>query len=96
MFLPVPLLRIIWFYINYHVLLLSSFTGGLAIAVPGDIKGYYEAYKDHGELPWKRLFEPSIKLARYGFTVTDDLGGAIASREEAVRNTPNMRYLLIM
>ncbi|XP_072046842.1 glutathione hydrolase 1 proenzyme-like [Amphiura filiformis] len=72
-----------------------STRGGLAIAVPGDVKGYYEVHRDHGRLPWKRLFEPSIRLARDGFAVTDDLGGAIAGREEVIREEPNMRNLFV-
>ncbi|KAL0480377.1 glutathione hydrolase, partial [Acrasis kona] len=37
--------------------------GGLAIAVPSEVKGLYTAHKQYGKLDWKVLVEPAINLA---------------------------------
>lgn len=52
---------------------------GLAVGVPGTVAGLYLAWTDHGKLPWKRLVEPAIRLARDGIIVTDDLARSLES-----------------
>ncbi|HOC17606.1 MAG TPA: gamma-glutamyltransferase [Vicinamibacterales bacterium] len=49
----------------------------LSVGVPGTVAGLHLAWSEHGKLPWKRLVEPAIALARDGFTVTDGLARSL-------------------
>ncbi|CAE6470101.1 unnamed protein product [Rhizoctonia solani] len=60
-----------------------SQVGGLAVAVPGELRGFEVLHKRYGKLPWKKIFEPVIKLAK-GFQV---------SRELAKILTGNLTYI---
>lgn len=64
---------------NMHVLV-----GGLAVAVPAELRGLEMAWKKWGKLEWRQLFEPVIKLAREGFPVTATISAAIQSSKEAI------------
>ena len=37
--------------------------------MPGQMAGFWEAHQRFGKLPWKDLFEPSIKIAEEGYVV---------------------------
>ena len=56
----------------------SHFSAG----VPGTVAGLWRAHQDYGRLPWKRVVEPAVRLARDGFRVTYDLAGLLAARKE--------------
>lgn len=63
--------------------------GGRAAGVPGNVRMLALAHSKHGKLPWARLFEPAIRLARDGFTLTPRGHDAIATwRSEALMLTP--------
>ncbi|URE00502.1 Gamma-glutamyltranspeptidase [Musa troglodytarum] len=44
--------------------------GALSVAVPGEIAGFYEAWKQYGKLPWKRLVMPAANIAEKGFRIS--------------------------
>lgn len=54
----------------------SSLVGGLAAAVPGELRGLEELSRRWGRLKWEQLFRPAIKYAEGGFTVNMDLDAA--------------------
>lgn len=41
--------------------------------VPGELRGLEHLHTKYGSLPWKQLVLPAVKVARYGFKVTEDL-----------------------
>ena len=51
----------------------------LAVGVPGTVAGLHLAWKEQGKLPWRRLVDPAIALARDGFVVTDVLARGLRS-----------------
>lgn len=50
----------------------GSIYGGLAAAVPGELRGLEYAHKKFGALPWHAVVQPAAAVARDGFTVTAD------------------------
>ncbi|HXV61752.1 MAG TPA: gamma-glutamyltransferase [Vicinamibacteria bacterium] len=60
----------------------------LSVGVPGTVAGLHLAWKERGSLPWERLLEPSIRLARDGFPVTDALARSLERALERMRQYP--------
>ena len=57
---------------------LQSIYGALASGVPGSVSGMHKAHEKYGSLPWERLIEPAIVLAKNGFVMPEKLARSIA------------------
>ncbi|XP_031825343.1 glutathione hydrolase 1 proenzyme [Nomia melanderi] len=73
----------------------ASMYGGLAIAVPGELLGYWEAHQRYGKLPWSELFEPTISLCETGSFVNDYLARYLVSKESLIRAESSLAEILI-
>jgi len=60
----------------------------LSVGVPGTVAGLHMAWKQHGRLPWRRLVEPAIVLAREGFVVTDGLARSLKAALPQMKQHP--------
>ncbi|GLA89218.1 hypothetical protein AtubIFM56815_003690 [Aspergillus tubingensis] len=51
----------------------ASVSGGLASAVPGELRGLGYLHNKYGSLPWSTVVQPAIQTAREGWSVGHDL-----------------------
>lgn len=65
--------------------------GGLSVGVPGALRMLEQLHREHGKLPWARLFDDAIRLAEQGFTVSPRLAASIAA-DEHLRQSPTARF----
>ncbi|HEY1145312.1 MAG TPA: gamma-glutamyltransferase [Allosphingosinicella sp.] len=58
--------------------------GGKSVGVPGNLRMMAKVHERHGKLPWARLFDPAIRLARDGFAITPRLYRALAANKDDI------------
>jgi gamma-glutamyltranspeptidase/glutathione hydrolase len=61
--------------------------GGLSVGVPGSLRLIEHAHDRYGRLPWTRLFQPAIRLARDGFAITPRLRQMLGAPDALARST---------
>lgn len=59
----------------------ASLTGYRAIGTPGSVAGLAYAERKYGRLGLKRVIEPSIRLARDGFVLTDEEARELSDKD---------------
>ncbi|XP_012285801.1 glutathione hydrolase 1 proenzyme [Orussus abietinus] len=73
----------------------ASRAGGLAVAVPGELAGYWEAHERFGKLPWADLFWPSIELCENGYNLTKPQYGDLFFNKDNIYGDPVLREWFI-
>ncbi|CAN5473782.1 gamma-glutamyltransferase [soil metagenome] len=56
----------------------DAYIGGRASGVPGNVRMMGVAHARYGKLPWARLFQPAIRMARDGFKVSARMHNGLA------------------
>jgi len=51
----------------------EAMVGGRAVGVPGTLRMLETAHRQHGKLPWAKLFQPAIQLSERGFKISPRL-----------------------
>ncbi len=63
--------------------------GGRSVGTPGVLRALELAHRQHGRLPWAKLFEPAIKLAEQGFAISPRLHSLLTA-DPPIRQSPDM------
>jgi gamma-glutamyltranspeptidase / glutathione hydrolase len=70
------------------VSMVDAYQGGKSVGIPGMIRLMETAHAAGGKLPWARLFDPAIKLAKGGFPVSPRLAGMIGNAQSLMQKFP--------
>jgi len=72
-----------------------SLTGGLAVAVPGEVAGLLAAFKRFGNLPLQVLMAPAISFATEGFPLEAALRFAIDRQQATMKKFPDLARVFL-
>jgi gamma-glutamyltranspeptidase / glutathione hydrolase len=73
----------------------ASLEGHLSAGIPGTIAGLAAAHQKYGKLPWSQVVQPSIKLARNGFTVSKILADRIQDKAPLLKRNLAARQIFM-
>lgn len=70
----------------------QGLVGGRSVGAPGVLRMLELAHRQHGKLPWARLFEPAIRIAVQGFAISPRLATVIAKDPDLFRDPVARAY----
>lgn len=66
---------------------------GLAVGIPGTVKGMELALNKYGTMSWQQVIAPAIELAEKGIIVTPDLSNSLAALKDRIGQWPSSREI---
>ena len=70
----------------------QMYVGGRSAGVPGALAMMALAHKRYGRLPWATLFQPAVKMARDGFTVSSRMHNGLKLYGQHMRGWARQAY----
>uniref|UniRef100_T1JDL0 Gamma-glutamyltransferase n=1 Tax=Strigamia maritima TaxID=126957 RepID=T1JDL0_STRMM len=70
-------------------------SGGLAVAVPTTLDGFWKIHQRFGRLKWAKLFEPTIELCTNGYEISAMLEEAIRKDKNNILKESSMHELFV-
>ncbi len=70
----------------------AAVVGGRSVGAPGVLRVLELAHRQHGRLPWARLFDPAIRLADNGFPVSPRLHTLLKEEKYLSRDAAARAY----
>ncbi|KAG8232035.1 hypothetical protein J437_LFUL012059 [Ladona fulva] len=75
--------------------LISDFKGPLAVGVPGELKGYWEAHKRFGRLPWAQVVHPTVEMCERGYRISKHQVDSLTIDEDNIKQDSTLRDVFI-
>lgn len=73
----------------------TAVNGGMAVAVPGELKGFAELHQRYGRLNWADLVRPTVDLCRNGFKVTQFLAMDLQKYKSTIMGSAELREIFV-
>lgn len=70
----------------------DAVVGGRSVGTPGAVRMLEVAHKQHGKLPWARLFDPAIRLAESGFPMSPRLNMQVTAEKYLKSDATSAAY----
>jgi gamma-glutamyltranspeptidase/glutathione hydrolase len=72
---------------NGDVISEKSRIGHLAAGVPGSVAGMWQMHQKYGKLPWAELLKPAIRIAHFGYPITELAANNFNAKQEEFTET---------